>query len=254
MNIIRRLTTVAVLVVIVTAAVFVSPQNVAAKSKSIFKLSKKNIRISKNTDVSITSNKKNEKISIIVQKPNIAAVSQKSQKGKKTVFTVQPKMKGSTNVTFIAGKKKATLKVRVTKTSFDSIKNGFTAQMFVSSYTGTNNSVRFMIRNHTGLNAYLADSIKIYGDLSWDGHWFDPNADVTSQFVTQYATVGPDEDRQVEYFNAPVYGLRLSDTYNIMTFRKQAYAVLTVYFDQPTTDNAYIVTVDTNGVTSMVKL
>ena len=46
----------AVLVVIVTAAVFISPQNAAAKSKSIFKLSKKNIRISKNTDVSITSN------------------------------------------------------------------------------------------------------------------------------------------------------------------------------------------------------
>lgn len=241
-------------VVFALTVVRATPQAAFAKKKSTFRLSKSSISISNNTDVTITSDKKKEKIRITVQKPDIVAVAQKSQKGRKTVFTVQPKMKGSTKVTFQTGKKKATLKVTVTKASLESIRNGFTAQMFVSNANGTNSSIRLMIHNHTGLPVYLSDFITIYGDYEYDGHWFDPSADAASQVVQQYATVGPDEDRQVEYFNAPVYGLRLSDTYNIMTFGKQAYAVLTVYFDKPTADNAYTVTVDTNGVTSVVKL
>ena len=39
-----------------------------------------------------------------------------------------------------------------------------------------------------------------------------------------------------------------------MAFSTQAAITMTVYFDQPTADNAYTVTVDTNGVTSLVKL
>lgn len=65
--------------------------------------------------------------------------------------------------------------------------------------------------------------------------------------------IGGDEDRQIDYYNAPVYGLRFDQTYNLMTFSTQAAITMTVYFDQPTADNAYTVTVDTNGVTSFVK-
>ena len=237
-------------VVFAISAVFSLPQTVNAKP--IFKLSSKSISIASNKDVTLTSNKKKEKINVTVQKPDIVAVAQKSQKGKKTVFTVLPKIKGTTKVYFRSGKKKATLTVKVTKSLEDSIKNGFSAQLFTgASPTG---SVHLMIHNHTGLNAYCSNFITIHGDIDYDGHWFDPNADFASQSASQYAVIGGNEDRQIDYYNAPVYGLRFDQTYNLMAFSTQAAITMTVYFDQPTADNAYTVTVDTNGVTSFVKL
>lgn len=85
-------------VVFAISAVFSLPQTVNAKP--IFKLSSKSISIASNKDVTLTSNKKKEKINVTVQKPDIVAVAQKSQKGKKTVFTVLPKIKGTTKVYF----------------------------------------------------------------------------------------------------------------------------------------------------------
>lgn len=251
MNRKKKITTVMALAAIVISTFFISPQNAFAKNKFVFKLSKKSISISENTDVSITSNKKKEKISVTVQKPDIAAVSQKSQKGKKTVFTVMPKIKGTTKIYFRSGKKKATLTVKVTKSSEDSIKNGFTAQLFTgASPTG---SVHLMIHNHTGRTAYCSNFITIHGDIDYDGHWFDPNADFASQSASQYAVISGNEDRQIDYYDAPVYGLRFDQIYNVMSFSTQASVTMKVYFGQPTADNAYTVTVDTNGVTSIVK-
>lgn len=229
--------------------------NTWAKQKSgSFKLSTKNIMISENKDVSIISNKKNEKINITVDRPDIAAVMQKSQKGKKTVFTVMPKMKGSTKVVFRAGKKKkTTLKVTVNKTSFETIKNGFSAQLTGTS-AGLTGAVHIMVHNHTGVKAYCSNLIVLHGDMDYDGHWFDPSADFAAQSTVQYAEVGENEDRQLDYFNAPVYGLRFAQSYKVMSFQTQAYAVMTVYFDEPAATNAYKVTVNNNGITGFEKL
>lgn len=50
-----------------------------------------------------------------------------------------------------------------------------------------------MIHNHTGLNAYCVNFITIHGDINYDGHWFDPNADFASQSASQYAVIGGNE-------------------------------------------------------------
>lgn len=224
-----------------------------AEAATTFRLSSNSIRISKDKNITLTSSKKKDRITMTVKKPDIASVVQKSQKGKKTVFTVSPKMKGSTTVIFRSGKRTARLKVTVTKTSIETIRNGFSAQMFIADQTGTNTSVRLMVHNHTGLKAYFSDWAYIHGDLDYDGHWFNENADYSSQFVKQYASIDGNEDRQVEYYNSPAYALRQDNSYNIMTFRKQASMTVTVYFDEPTPDNAYTLTVDTNGNTTLVK-
>lgn len=229
------------------------PNDVLAKSKETFRLSKKSISISKDTRVSLTSGKKNDRISVTVQKPDIAAVTQTSQKGKKTIFTISPKQKGSTKVIFRSGKKTATLKVKVTKTSLDTIKNGFSARMVIDNQQGNNGMVHIMVYNHTGLDLYFADWVKIQGDLDYDGHWFDSQAQGAAQFTTQYALIRNGEEKQVDYYNAPVYGQRLDSRFAIMTFQKQAYVTMTVYFGTPSADNAYTAVVDTNGVASVTK-
>lgn len=243
-----------VLAVLTALAAFVMPTDAfAKKSKTSFKLSAKSISISKDKDITLTSDKKNEKITVTVQKPDIAGATQKSQRGKKTVFTISPKMKGTTNIIFRAGHKTDKLKVTVTKTSIETIKNGFTVKMFLDSDQGTNASVRLMVHNHTGLKAYFSPNADLHGDYDYLGHWFDPNADASSQSVVNYATIGENEDRQIEYYNAPVYGLRYDQSFNIMTFHNQAYTTVKVFFDEPTPDNAYTLTVDTNGNTTLVK-
>lgn len=241
-----------VLAAVIAFEVFTFPTSVLAKSKNVFRLSKKSMSISNNTNVSLISGRKNDKIQITVQKPDIVAVSQKSQKGKKTTFTVSPKMRGSTKVVFTSGKRKATLKVTVKNTSFDTIRNGFTAQLFTGTLSPTG-TVWLNVQNHTGMTAYLADSLKIHGDLEYDGHWFNPSNDSSAQFAVQYATVGPNEDRQIQYYNAQVWGQRDDALYKIMTFRNQASVTTTIYFGETTAENAYTVTIDTNGVTSIVK-
>lgn len=202
----------------------------AKTNKSTFRLSVKSISISQDKDVIPTSGKKNDRISVTVQKPDIVSVIQKSQKGKKTVFTISPKMKGTTTVRFQSGKRLAKLKVKVKKTSIETIRNGFSVQMFYDSAQGTNASVRLMVHNHTGLIAYLSASADIHGDYEYLGHWFDPGADAAYQTAVQYAAIGGNEDRQVEYYNSPIYGLRYDPSFNVMTFRNQAYITTTVYF------------------------
>lgn len=230
------------------------PTNALAKTKGTFKLSKKNVSVSKDTTVVLTSYKKNDKITITVQKPEIASVAQTSQKGKKTTFTISPKQKGSTKVIFRSGKSIATLKVKVTKTSFDTIRNGLTGRVFANNMQGGNYSVSLIIRNHTGLNAYISDTVVIHGDQEWDGHYFDPATISASQFASQYVLVSSGIDKQLEFFDSPVYGLRYTSTYAVMTFLNASPKVtFTVYFDEVKAENAYTVTVDENGVTSIAK-
>ena len=247
-----RVSSLVIAVMLVVTTLMAFPTAAFAK-KTVTKLvlSSKKISISADKKVTVTTNIKNAKIRVIVEKPDIASVAMKSQKGKKTVFTVMPKIKGSTKVTFISGKKKATLQVTVTKSSFDSIKNGFSAQLFTSQ--GQSGAVNVMIHNHTGLKAYCSNFVTIHGDIDYDGHWFDPSADYASQSASQYAVIGENEDRQIDYFNAPVYGLRFDSIYNLMTFDTQASLTMTVYFDQPTAENAYLAVIDTNGLVSLTK-
>ena len=247
-----RVSSLVIAVMLVVTTLMAFPTAAFAK-KTVTKLvlSSKKISISADKKVTVTTNIKNAKIRVIVEKPDIASVAMKSQKGKKTVFTVMPKIKGSTKVTFISGKKKATLQVTVTKSSFDSIKNGFSAQLFTSQ--GQSGAVNVMIHNHTGLKAYCSNFVTIHGDIDYDGHWFDSQAQGAAQFTTQRALIRNGEEKQVDYYNAPVYGQRLDSRFAIMTFQKQAYVTMTVYFGTPSADNAYTAVVDTNGVASVTK-
>ena len=71
--------------------------------------------------------------------------------------------------------------------------------------------------------------------------------------MTQYALVNANEDRQLEYYDAAVYGLKDNDSYNIMTFRTKASVTATVYFGSVSPENAYMIMIDGNGVTTVVK-
>lgn len=247
-----RAAAVVMAAVFVLAMALVPPQAVLAKKKATFKLSKSSVALEKEQTVTLTSDKKKEKIRVSVNNPAAVSCVQTRQSGKKTIFKLTPVQAGSATITFKAGKKKATLKVTV-PISKAMIERDFHAQLFYSSQTGTNSSVRIMVHNYTGVPAYFSNTIAISGDLDWDGHWFDPNADASSQYVTQYALVNANEDRQLEYYDAAVYGLKDNDSYNIMTFRTKASVTATVYFGSVSPENAYTIMIDGNGVTTVVK-
>lgn len=252
-SIFNRITTLMLLAVIALTEVGFPTQAFAKKTAPKFKLSSSSISITKSRDVTLTSDKTNEKIKVTVQHPDVAYVELKKHNGKKTIYTVIPKLKGTTNVTFKAGKKKATLTVKVTKNSIQTIQRGFQAQLFIDNMSGRNHSVKLMIRNSTGLQVYLAPKIAIHGDLDYDGNYYDPVSTSASQFVTQYPVIGPNENKQIEYFDSPLYGKRMDSQYDIMTFQKGASVFFTAYFGDISADNTYAVTVDTSGVTSITK-
>ncbi len=182
-------------VVFIISTLFLMPQNsYAKKKKTTFKLSKSTVTLTKEQDITLTSDKKKEKVKISITNPAAVSCAQKKQSGKKTTFRLIPMQAGSATITFKAGKKKASLKVTV-PVNQTMIQQNFHAQLFYSSQTGTNSSVRIMVHNYTGVPVYFSNTIAISGDLDWDGHWFVPNADASSQYVTQYALVNANEDR-----------------------------------------------------------
>ena len=252
-SIFNRITILTLLAVIALTAVGLPTEAFAKKTTSKFKLSSSSISITESKDVTLTSDKKNEKIKVTVQKSDVAYVELKKHSGKKTIYTVIPKLKGTTKVTFRTGKKKTTLTVKVTQNSIQTIQTGFQAQLFIDNMSGRNHSVKLMIRNSTGLQVYLAPKIAIHGDLDYDGNYYDPVSTSASQFVTQYPVIGPNENKQIEYFDSPLYGKRMDSQYDIMTFQKGASVSFTAYFGDISADNAYAVTVDTSGVTSITK-
>lgn len=246
-----RAAAVVMAAVLVLAMAFVPPQAAFAKKKTTFKLSKSSVTLEKEQTVTLTSDKKKEKIRVSVNNPAAVSCVQTRQSDKKTTFRMTPMQAGSATITFKAGKK-ASLKVTV-PVNQTMIQQNFHVQLFYSSQTGTNSSVRIMVHNYTGVPVYFSNTIAISGDLDWNGHWFDPNAYASSQYVTQYALVNANEDRQLEYFDAAVYGLKDNDAYNIMTFRNKALVTAIVYFGSVSPENAYTITIDGNGVTTVVK-
>lgn len=249
----KRIVAAMMTVVFVLTVVLDTPQAAFAKKKSNFKLSRTSISLTKAENITLTSDKKKEKIKVSVNDPTVVTCVQKKQSGKKTTFSLTPLASGSANITFKSGKKKAVLKVDV-PLNLNMVKKNFTARLYYDNQTGTNYCVRLMLHNQTGTRIYFSKNMNIHGDLEWDGHYLTDNSgDIGSRAETEYAYIEGFEDRQLVYYDSPIYGLRMNDVYDIMTFRDKASVTVTVYLGVPSADNAYTMTIDTGGITSIEK-